>query len=294
MDGLQSGANIEVKRRNVRDIEEAITVAKDLMELKKEFPSKEKGGGDTSLQKIVEKRDNSPTGALTSSWRGRTIERDKKGQDTFSDGHKKNESRNDDPWRLEQREPKCYFCDGAHWTKECPQKKVLKSLACQLEKADGETYEEKINSLIASRRPKNGGLVYVEAKVNGGTIRTLIDTGATHNFISPEEARRLRISYTKETDWIKAVNSAAQPILGVACGIPIHLGEWTGTIDVIIGSMDDCHMVLGVEFFHQVSSVTFEKDNTMHLHEGATTYKVPLRRDQTSIRRISMLEIKSY
>ncbi|GAA0170025.1 hypothetical protein LIER_24378 [Lithospermum erythrorhizon] len=239
MDGLQSWANIELKRRNVCDIDEAIVVVEDLMELKKEFPSKEKTGGDTSLQKTVEKRDKSPTEALTSSWRGRTIERDKKGHNTFGDGHKKNES------------------------------------PCQLEKADGETYKE--------------GRIYVEAKVNDGTTRALIDTGATHNFISPEEARRLRIRYTKEMGWIKAVNSAAQPILGVARGILIHLGEWTGTIDVIITPMDDRHMVLGVEFFHQVSSVTFEKNNTMHLHQGATTYKVPLRRDQTGIRRISTL-----
>ncbi|GAA0183598.1 hypothetical protein LIER_30979 [Lithospermum erythrorhizon] len=253
MDGLQSWANIELKRRNVRDVDEAIAVAEDLMELKKEFPSKEKGGGDTSLQKIVGKRDNSPTRALPSSWIGRTIERDKKGHDTFGDGHKTNESHNNDRWRQERQELKCYLCDGAHWTKECPQKKVLKSLVCQLEKVDGETYEEKINSFIASRRPKSGGLVYVEAKVNGGTKKVLIDSGGTHNFISPEKARRLRIRYTKETGWIKAVNSATQPILGVACRIPIHLGEWTGTIDVIITSMDDCHMVLGVEFFHQVS-----------------------------------------
>ncbi|GAA0184116.1 hypothetical protein LIER_31413 [Lithospermum erythrorhizon] len=125
--------------------------------------------------------------------------------------------------------------------------------------------------------------------MNGGTTRALIDIGATHNFISPEEARRLRIRYTKETGWIKAVNSAAQPILGVARGIPIYLGEWIGAIDVIITPMNDCHMVLGMEFFHQVSSVTFEKNNTMHLHEVATTYKVPLRRDQTGIRRISTL-----
>ncbi|GAA0166508.1 hypothetical protein LIER_21647 [Lithospermum erythrorhizon] len=260
MDGLQSWANIELKRRNVCDVDEAIAVAEDLKELKKEFPSKEK-------------------------------EHDKKGHYIFGGGHKNNERRNNDRWRQERRDPKCYMCDGAHWTKECPQKKVFKSLACKLEKADGETYEEKINSLIVYRRAKSGGLVYVEARVNGGTTKALIDTGATHNFISLEKASRLRIRYTKEMGWIKAVNSATQPILGVARRIPIHFGEWTGTIDVIISPMDDYHMVLGVEFFHQISSVTFEKNNTMHLHEGATTYKVPLRRDQTCIRRISTLHL---
>ncbi|GAA0184134.1 hypothetical protein LIER_31429 [Lithospermum erythrorhizon] len=66
MDGLQSWANIELKTRNVRDVDEAIAVTENLMELKKELPSKEKCGRDTSLQKTVGKRDKSPTGALTS------------------------------------------------------------------------------------------------------------------------------------------------------------------------------------------------------------------------------------
>ncbi|GAA0149796.1 hypothetical protein LIER_08883 [Lithospermum erythrorhizon] len=258
MDDLQSWSNIELKRRNVRDVDEAIAVAKDLIELKKEFPKKEKRRGDSSLLKTVEKLDNSPTGALTSSWRGRTIERDKKGHGHSAMGIKRMRvvimivgDKNDEN----------------------------QSVICVMEHIG-------LRSIHKRRRPKSGGLVYVEAKVNGGTTTALVDTSATHNFISLEEARRLRIRYTKETGWIKVVNSAAQPIFGVARGIPIHLGQWSRTIDVMIAPMDDCHMVLGVEFFHQVSSVTFEKNNTMHLHEGATTYKVPLRRDQTGIRRI--------
>lgn len=39
-------------------------------------------------------------------------------------------------------------------------------------------------------KPQTKGLMYVEATVNGKPTRAMVDTGATHNFISMEEAKR--------------------------------------------------------------------------------------------------------
>lgn len=44
------------------------------------------------------------------------------------------------------------------------------------------------------------GLLYVEAQVNRKPTKTMIDTGATHNFVSVEEARRLRLRLSKENE----------------------------------------------------------------------------------------------
>lgn len=46
MDGLQSSACNELKRRNVRDIDEGIVVAEDLMEFRKETTVKKMVGED--------------------------------------------------------------------------------------------------------------------------------------------------------------------------------------------------------------------------------------------------------
>ena len=41
----------------------------------------------------------------------------------------------------------------------------------------------------AKKQPQSKGLMHVEAKVNGMSTKAMIDTGATHNFVSEEEAR---------------------------------------------------------------------------------------------------------
>ncbi|RVW69261.1 Retrovirus-related Pol polyprotein from transposon 17.6 [Vitis vinifera] len=69
-----------------------------------------------------------------------------------------------------------------------------------------------LNALKAKPMPKmpqSKGLMYVEALVNGKATKALVDTGATHNFVSEDEARRLELQASKEGGWLKAVNSAA-------------------------------------------------------------------------------------
>ena len=70
----------------------------------------------------------------------------------------------------------------------------------------------------AKEQPQSKGLMYVEAKVNGMSTKAMIDTGATHNFVSEEEARSLKLQTSKEAGWLKADNSAAKPSQGVARG----------------------------------------------------------------------------
>ena len=50
----------------------------------------------------------------------------------------------------------------------------------------------------AKKQPQSKGLMYVEAKVNGMSAKAMIDTGATNNFVSEEEARRLKLQTSKE------------------------------------------------------------------------------------------------
>ena len=58
--------------------------------------------------------------------------------------------------------------------------------------------------------------MYVSATVNSQAIRALLDIGVTHNFISKYEAKCLGLKVTKEWGTIKAVNSFAKPIAGIA------------------------------------------------------------------------------
>ena len=50
----------------------------------------------------------------------------------------------------------------------------------------------------AKELPQRKGLMYVEAKVNGVITKAMVDTSVTHNFVSKEEVRRLKLQTSKE------------------------------------------------------------------------------------------------
>ncbi|GJS37646.1 acetyl-CoA acetyltransferase, cytosolic 1-like protein, partial [Tanacetum coccineum] len=93
----------------------------------------------------------------------------------------------------------------------------------------------------------------IEAKSNKSKrvthVETKVDTGATHNFISVDEAMRLGLKTTKDSGWIKAVNEDAKAISGVARGVKMKIGGWEGELDLSVVLMDDYKLVLEMEFF---------------------------------------------
>ena len=59
----------------------------------------------------------------------------------------------------------------------------------------------------------------------GRPSKAVVDTGATHNFISKDEAKRLELQASKERGWVKVVNLAAKPSHGVTCGVAMRIGS---------------------------------------------------------------------
>ncbi|RVW51387.1 hypothetical protein CK203_094744 [Vitis vinifera] len=89
----------------------------------------------------------------------------------------------------------CFLCDGPHWARDCPKRKAL-------------------NAMIEEKE-KGGD---AQALVNGKATKAIVYTGATHNFVSEDEAKRLELQASKEGGWLKAVNSVAKPSHGVVRG----------------------------------------------------------------------------
>ncbi|TYK19196.1 hypothetical protein E5676_scaffold522G001330 [Cucumis melo var. makuwa] len=64
--------------------------------------------------------------------------------------------------------------------------------------------------------PVEMGLMYVDTWINQKpTKSTMVDSGATHNFITEAEAKRLNLHWEKDAGRMKVVNSAAFPIIGL-------------------------------------------------------------------------------
>ncbi|KAA0060093.1 uncharacterized protein E6C27_scaffold39G00090 [Cucumis melo var. makuwa] len=82
----------------------------------------------------------------------------------------------------------------------------------------------------------------------------MVDSGVTHNFITEAKAKRLNLRWEKDAGRMKAVNSAALPIIGLVKRTTIRLGGWSGLVDFVVVKIDDFDVVLGMEFLleHQV------------------------------------------
>ncbi|KAL2472156.1 Uncharacterized protein Adt_40292 [Abeliophyllum distichum] len=67
-----------------------------------------------------------------------------------------------------------------------------------------------------SRVYKAKGFIYIDVKINGKPIKTMVDTGATHNYFVSPEVERIVLVLKKGSRKVKVINSVAQPIIGVA------------------------------------------------------------------------------
>ncbi|KAK8640488.1 hypothetical protein V6N13_008241 [Hibiscus sabdariffa] len=274
MDGLQPWAKTELKRRRVENLADALAEAESLVDYSnhKESTSKPKdqkeGQGkvwrDRSPRKETH-RDNTPLRHQeSSSWKGKAKD---------AQGLRKPSS------------SKCFICDGDHWARQCPQRQALSSLLARYqEENDVDGCQEGahigslqlLNGIQSTPKIETKGLLFVDVAINGKATRAMVDTGASHNFISPEEATRLGVKVTGGKGSIKAVNSAAKPIHGITQKVKTDIGTWSGHLNFSIVPMDDYKLILGIKFLDQVKAIPMPFVNAISITEGNQACVVPM------------------
>ncbi|KAK2978469.1 hypothetical protein RJ640_003223 [Escallonia rubra] len=120
------------------------------------------------------------------------------------------------------------------------------------------------------------GLLYVEAKLNGKPAHVMVDTGATHNFMTMDEAERIGLNVVDGGGWLKPVNAEAKPLQGMVRMVEICLGKWKGFVDFSVARMDDFKVVLGLDFLRQVNALVSPYNNAMCIMERGAACVVPL------------------
>ncbi|KAK2977405.1 hypothetical protein RJ640_009956 [Escallonia rubra] len=269
IDGLQNWAKQELQRLGVKDIDEAIGVAESLMEYARVGDSSKgknaqvaskgnhaKGGGDKP--KAWNKGNNQ---AGTSK----------------SEGHGKLEE------RRAKSKPKdgCFFCGGPHWARDYPRQGKLNALVEENEELEEGAVHmgslQILNALHAKAVAKvptgegqastGKGLLYVEATRNGQPAPVMVDTGATHNFVTMEKAKRLGLKVVGGGGWLKSVNTNAKPLQGAARQVEMCLGSWRGLVDFLVAPMDDFKVVIGLDFLRQVNALVSPYNNSVHIME---------------------------
>ncbi|KAF2322791.1 hypothetical protein GH714_030785 [Hevea brasiliensis] len=121
--------------------------------------------------------------------------------------------------------------------------------------------------------PNQGGRTRVTGIVGHRGIPQLPNGGGSQEVGHP---------YEKETGWLKAVNSTPNLIHGVARDVKVRIGDWHGSLDFFIVSMDDYQCVLGVEFVDRAKAIPMLFANSMCITEGGGTCVVPLLRGKAS------------
>lgn len=66
-----------------------------------------------------------------------------------------------------------------------------------------------VNAITAEKTAATKGLMYIRAIVNGKEISAMVDTGATHNFVTDRMVGQLGLQVKEHPSRIKAVNSKA-------------------------------------------------------------------------------------
>ncbi|CAN6684103.1 unnamed protein product [Malus baccata var. baccata] len=183
----------EKLRRHVQTLSDAIAAAESLIEFKSSHQGDSKSTGKKGNHERSGGEHKPKDKAETSKPKEKKVDKHDKGKGKS--------------WQ-----PNCYLCDGPHMMRDCPQKKALKAMAFKENKADGSNDATmgciRLLNAIQTTLPQpkaqvEGGSLFVDVKTGDKTMRVLVDTGATHNFMTSEEATRLGLRVTKEPGSVK-------------------------------------------------------------------------------------------
>ncbi|XP_022864277.1 uncharacterized protein LOC111384248 [Olea europaea var. sylvestris] len=128
------------------------------------------------------------------------------------------------------------------------------TLSHRVVEKDDVPLKETIMEEAKARICRAKGLMYIDVKINGKTIRAMVDTGAIYNYLTCTEVERLGLVLEKDSRNVKAINSAAQPMAGVAKSVLIKAGPFKGKINLSAVQMDDFKLILGLKFLRDTKT----------------------------------------
>ncbi|KAK3003757.1 hypothetical protein RJ639_018386 [Escallonia herrerae] len=273
MEGLKPWARTELNKRRVNNLNEAIIAAESLSDYNSEpqrppqrgNPSRSIGGKKPGGQ-----APNQSWGSK-SSWASNSSNQQKSGvgfkakPDASTSGEvqrgAKSGSQSRHPPTEEQINVQDYEEEDAIGA--FPQ--WCNAVTTQVGNLEESLTEEKPKGMQPKKKSDvpGKGLMYVDIKVNGKAIRAMVDTGATHNYISSTEVERLGLTLEKGCGQVKAINSAAQPVAGIVRSVLIKIGPYEGRTNFSVVIMDDFKLILGLEFLHDTKTTVMPCTNLL-------------------------------
>jgi hypothetical protein len=94
---------------------------------------------------------------------------------------------------------------------------------------------------------------FLKGKVSKREVLCLLDTGASHNFITPESAERMELPLEelKAPVEVHFADGVPHPTTMQAKDVPLQLGNWKGKVDLLVSALGGMDCILGIEFITQ-------------------------------------------
>ncbi|KAL0314802.1 UNVERIFIED_CONTAM: hypothetical protein Sangu_2324600 [Sesamum angustifolium] len=129
---------------------------------------------------------------------------------------------------------------GDHRMRDCPKRGKLNALV-------SEVNHLQLLGAMQEKSPEQKSLLYVRVQVNGKVVMSMLDTGATHNFVADREIQNLGLTLAQHSSRIKAMSSKVKSIQGVDC-VDLKVGSWRENCNLIVVPLDDFDVILVMDF----------------------------------------------
>jgi hypothetical protein len=137
-----------------------------------------------------------------------------------------------------------------HYSKDCPKSKS----------GVGSSKVLALNATLAQKECNQ--LIFLKGKISKQEILCLLDTWASHNFITRESAERmeLHLEELKAPIEVHFTDGVPHPTTLQSKGVPLQLGNWRGKVDLLVSTLGGMECILGMEFITQ-NNVLIEGHN---------------------------------
>ncbi len=131
----------------------------------------------------------------------------------------------------------CFNCNEmGHYSKDCPKPKL----------GNGGSKVLTINLAQSERNC----FIFLKGKVSKWEVLCLLDTGASHNFITREGVERmeLQLEELKAPIEVHFANGVFHPTTLQARDMPFQLGNWRRKVNLLVSTLEGMECILGMEF----------------------------------------------
>ncbi|KAK3022654.1 hypothetical protein RJ639_045420 [Escallonia herrerae] len=296
VDGLQYWVATELQRREPHDLASTIVVVKRLGDFKQRerqrSPRHEhaKDGGDgrskSGSPKAIDDERNRDEG------RRRHHKEEKKHEGSCKQGDSRDYKAHGGP------RGGCFYYAGPHYRKDWPHKGNMIAFLEKHKGSKGDSSSsdrearmgtlQMVNAFVqkskedttkGKKSEKRWNLLYIMVDVAEKNQEALVDTGATHNFMSSRVAEWLGLKPTKDRSWFMTVNVEERPTKGVVRNVDLRIDRWTWKKDFNIIDMDELGVVLRMDLMKKLSTALNPYCRVMMMivgKEGQPKWMIPL------------------